>query len=74
MRRRELSALVSAGITAQREGRIEQARTCAEALIHALRVARAERQQDAGGTRAADLDAIRWALDTIGNSASPTPN
>ena len=50
------------------------AKTCAEALIHALREARAERKFDDGGTRAADNEAISWAMDIIQGTASMTPS
>lgn len=52
---------------------MEDAKACAEALIYALREARRKRQPDIGGTRAADNEAISWALDILQGTASGTP-
>ena len=73
MRRQEINALLSAGSDAERAGRMEDAKACAEALIYALREARRKRQPDIGGTRAADNEAISWALDILQGTASGTP-
>jgi hypothetical protein len=74
MRRQEINALLSAGTDAERAGRKEDAKACAEALIHALREARAKRKSDDGGTRAADNEAISWATETIQACATATPS
>lgn len=73
MRRADINALLSGGTVAERSGRMDEARACAEALIHALRAAKNERQSDGQGTRAADLDALAWAMDIIRGTASGTP-
>jgi hypothetical protein len=73
MRRQEINALMSAGTAAENSGRMGEAKACAEALIQALRDARAERQSDGEGTRAADLEALSWAMDVIQGTASGTP-
>ena len=73
MRRQEINALLSAGCEAELAGRMEDARACAEALISALREARTKRQPDIGGMRAADNEAIRWAMDIIQGTASGAP-
>jgi len=73
MRRAEIDALLSAGVTAERVGRRDDAKACAKALIQALRAARDERHVDLGGTRTADLDAPRWATNIVQGTASGTP-
>jgi hypothetical protein len=73
MHRPEITDLLSAGTAAEREGRMDDASACAEALIRALRDARSKRSSDAGGTRAADNEAISWAIDILHGTGNGTP-
>ena len=74
MRRIEISALLSAGSAAEKAGRPHEAKSCAVALIQALRDARAGRETEAGGIRSVDAAAMRWAISIIQACTESTPN
>ena len=71
MERHEIDALLSTGIAAERAGRMEDAKALAETLIHALRVARLQRETGGDGARVADQEAMNWAMSAILRAASP---
>ena len=70
MERHEIDALLSTGIAAEQAGRMEDAKALAETLIHALRFARSQRDTGGSGVRAADQEAMSWAMNTIQRTAS----
>jgi hypothetical protein len=74
MRRDDINALMSAGTIAERAGRTNEARACAEALIQALRAARSQRSCDDGSVRVADNEAISWSMDILQGTAPMTKN
>lgn len=69
MERHEIDALLSTGIAAERAGRMEDAKALAETLIRALRFARSKRETGSS-MRAADQEAMNWAMNTIQRTAS----